>query len=739
MAAVAVTVPLYGGCFGTDGFLGPLLGAALLGGAVALLSTARRWGAWRTTVAVLVGALLLIVAVLTPTASAGIPTGQTWQALRDGLIGGWLRLLTSGVPMDVTPTLLLTPVLATYGCALAAAAAALRTQRVLLPAAPALLALVAALTFGASLLTPSLALTGGWLMLVAGTVLLRANRVGSQGLHLSREAALAVGLDLAAMRRHALLGRLAFGAPMAVAVVVVGVAATAVLPIADGAHRLDLRTLVSQPFSVDEAITPLATVQSQQVADPPQPLFTVRAEGARTHLIRVAVLDDFDGATWTPRVDFLPAGHLLPADPLLDGGSPITLRVNVTRLDSPFLPVAGTPQAVDGHDLGYGPQSAMLVAHAGTTAPLEYTVTGAVGAYETMPADATVASPANAADYLALPPPPAVLTEIATRITAGAFTPYGKLLLLAAYLRAQPYDLTARPGHSYGAITRMLARARPGDENGFDEQHASAFAVLARILGIPSRVAVGYVVDPSRLVSGQDVVVTSRNAHAWAEVPIQGFGWVPFETVDLTSTPVTVAPQDEQAAPSLDRAGPIQVSNDAGVSSGDAAAGADAGVAAILRGVAVGGFVVLLIVLLTAALVIGEKARRRWRRRQARTPTLRVLGAWREVEDRLIERGVRSPPSASAAETAAAAAHDLGPVAAAAGQLVPIMGTTLYGPEEPDLVTVRDAWKAENELRAALSRSRPWPRRVLTALDPRPIIRLPRRTARQRSRARGRR
>ena len=729
--AVAVSVPLYAGCFGTGPFLPPLMSAAGLGGAVAVLTTALRWERFRTSIAAIGGGLIALGVILAPTGSAGIPTSQTWQALRDGLIGGWLRLLTSGVPMDATPTLLLTPALIVYGCAFAAAYSALRTSRILLPAVPALLALLVALVFGATLLSPSLGLTTIWLALVATTLVLRANRVGGGGLQVSPEAAHAVGLDLAAAQRHAFVGRLAFGLPVAAVVIAVGIVGTSILPIADGSHRFDVRSEVPQPFTVEQTITPLATVQSQQVADPPQPLFTVSGEGARTHLLRVAALDEFDGATWTaPHDQFLPAGHQLPTDPLLTGGSPITLHVQVTGLESPFLPIAGTPTTLDGQDLGYAARSAVLATGAGSTAPFDYTVTGLVASYDALPPDAVVAAPPDESDYLALPPPPAVLSQIATQITDGAATPYGKLLLLAAYLKAQPYDLTARPGESYGAITRMLAKAHPGDDDGFAEQHASAFAVLARILGIPARVAVGYLVDPAQLVSGQDIVVTTRSAHAWAEVPIDGFGWVPFETVDLGSAPVSIPAQDEQAAPDLERAGPIQVSDSTTTHPGDTGPG---GVAAVLQGTAIGGFVLVLVMVLTAALIVMEKGRRRWRRRHAGTPSARVVGAWREVEDRLLERGVRSPRSASAADTAAAAITALGTPADAARRLAPMVGAALFAPEEPDPDTVREAWTTADRLRADLRRSRALPWHILTSLDPRPILRLPRMTRWRRS------
>src|SRR5262249_161826 len=55
--------------------------------------------------------------------------------------------------------------------------------------------------------------------------------------------------------------------------------------------------------------------------------------------------------------------------------------------------------------------------------------------------------------------------------------------------------------------------------------------VLARAAGFPSRVAVGY------LLRGQKqgtFDVTTRDAHAWPEVYLAGYGWTPFEPTDTT-------------------------------------------------------------------------------------------------------------------------------------------------------------------------------------------------------------
>ena len=74
-------------------------------------------------------------------------------------------------------------------------------------------------------------------------------------------------------------------------------------------------------------------------------------------------------------------------------------------------------------------------------------------------------------------------------------------------------------------------------KSGYCIHFASAMAVMARLEGIPSRIAVGYA--PGRptgatvSVAGQGALpeyeVDARDAHAWPELYFQGLGWVPFE------------------------------------------------------------------------------------------------------------------------------------------------------------------------------------------------------------------
>lgn len=162
-------------------------------------------------------------------------------------------------------------------------------------------------------------------------------------------------------------------------------------------------------------------------------------------------------------------------------------------------------------------------------APAE-SVTPATGAPEQQPRGET----------LALPPglPPRV-GELARTLAAGANTPIEQALAIEAYLRGLPYSYRVRPLPRDGdAVDQFLFEMGEG----YCTYYASAMAVLARSLGIPARLAVGYATG-SYDAAGRAYVVREAEAHAWPELFIDG-QWLPFEP-----TPVRPLPARGEATP----------------------------------------------------------------------------------------------------------------------------------------------------------------------------------------------
>jgi transglutaminase-like putative cysteine protease len=141
---------------------------------------------------------------------------------------------------------------------------------------------------------------------------------------------------------------------------------------------------------------------------------------------------------------------------------------------------------------------------------------------------------------------PGRIGALAQQITANASTRYDKALLLQDYLRSFPIDFNipnAPPGRD--AIDYFLFDS----QRGYFDYHASAMTVMLRTLNIPSRLAVGFVIDEAdkNLESGA-YTIRDRNSYAWTEVYFPGYGWIAFNPSPDRPGALnpTISPEGEQ-------------------------------------------------------------------------------------------------------------------------------------------------------------------------------------------------
>jgi transglutaminase-like putative cysteine protease len=143
------------------------------------------------------------------------------------------------------------------------------------------------------------------------------------------------------------------------------------------------------------------------------------------------------------------------------------------------------------------------------------------------------AAPPDMSMYLALPRyyAPRVL-DLAHVLAGNQPSQYEKALALEAYLRDLPYSYQVQPLPGNGdAVEQFLFDMRQG----YCTYYASSMAVMARSLGIPARVAIGYATGEYDPAVGA-YIVRESDAHAWPELYING-QWLPFEP-----TPIRVLP-----------------------------------------------------------------------------------------------------------------------------------------------------------------------------------------------------
>ena len=691
-AALSVTgASVYGDFFATHGYVLPVVLASVLGA----VTGATRWSPVRV-LPVGFGAFVVLAAytAFADTLWRGVPGPDTVLAVVRGAAGGWARMMTVGLPADVRGDLLVTPMLLAWAAAFASTAIASRTRSVLPAVAPPLAAFVVALVQVASHTTGNLG--PACLFLVFVLLPVRAPRPSVW----------------VALRRSVL------ALPTIAAVVALAAAGTVVLPLAGGHDRFDPRDLRPPPIRVDDATTPLALLKKQLRAEEPYRVCTVRVDGDPDAVdrIRTAALERFDGVLWTSADGFLLAGRELAVDPDAGPSAPVSALVTVDRLAGPHLPVLGRPSGVEvvstpAPRLGFSAGSGVLISTA-PVAGLSYRVRGGARAADDGLFYAQPSTTAKYQRHTALPDGvPSAVRGLAQRLAAADPQPYRQLVALQEHLRSLPYSLEAAPGHSWAAVERLLGAE--GGDGAYAEQHAAAFAVVARAMGLPSRVAVGYRLHDD--VAGE-YTVTAYDADAWAEVHFDGYGWVAFHPTDYGRTPESRREQADEVGlepprtsrPDAPEAGSPDVDRD-GPEGG--------GLGPLIRRTALITVIVLGGAVLLAALgVVVLKRHRRWRRSRTGTAADRVLGAWHEVVDRLAERRLTVPRSRTAREVALAVASSSSAVA----RLAPLVSEALYAPTGPAESDVERAWRLEAEVRAELHPKR-WSR-AAAALSPRPLL-----------------
>lgn len=128
--------------------------------------------------------------------------------------------------------------------------------------------------------------------------------------------------------------------------------------------------------------------------------------------------------------------------------------------------------------------------------------------------------------YLVLPDKlPDRVVQLARQLVQNQSNSYDKALAIERYLRTYPYNLAITlPPAGEDVVDYFLFDLRQG----YCDYYATAMVVLARLAGLPARLAVGYA---SGLYdqANQRYIVTAADAHSWVEIYFPEFGWIPFE------------------------------------------------------------------------------------------------------------------------------------------------------------------------------------------------------------------
>ncbi|HCX85451.1 MAG TPA: hypothetical protein DHV14_10045, partial [Micrococcales bacterium] len=497
---------------------------AVLGAAFALLTTWRRWGAALTLATLVVGYLGGGMIAVAPPWRAGGSLGASLMALLGGIVTSWKDALTLTPPIGEVPGVLVAPWLLSFTGTALVVVLGLR-GRAWAPAA--------------GLVPP--------VVLAAALVLGDARAVLPAVLGVAIGA---VGIVAAGLLRGARMQRPVSLAVLLVVPIVAGLATPWVLAPLD---RLVVRDQVVPPFDPAAYESPLATFRKFVKADDDVELEIsgdTAADVAGTRL-RTAVMDSYDGVVWTTSVSSGTGGQSSGDFRRVAGeravlGDPVALDVTVRGLTGVWLPTVGsmrrfdaTPELRDALRYNDATTSAVLVdgLSEGDTYRIEAAVEPAVE--DAALADVGVAD----VDLGPVTGVPEVVGLVAREWVGAADTPIEVARALEQRLAGSGYysdGLTEGTPAGHGA-DRMTTLLESDLMVGNGEQYASAMALMARELGLPARVVMGFDV-PADGEAGPDgsFPVHGRDVDAWVEIAFDGVGWVPFyPTPDKSRTPDT--------------------------------------------------------------------------------------------------------------------------------------------------------------------------------------------------------
>lgn len=667
------------------GPLAAMIGAGALAAAVAWLprlSARLRRSLLLPALVVIVSWPVLAVVALglaAPEAGVGpVPGGHALLAVLRGARDGWWRMLTTIPPLGADG-----PALAAVSAAVALAASlalqtAHRSRRVLLASAPAFGLLILGLLAGGpgSDLPTAVSLTAGTALLMAlGSGRSRAREAGSPDV----QGGTARSPREAQPKRstRAVLGRVVVALECTALVAALGFGGGALASADTKAPPFDPRTLITPPERTSSPVNPLDQV-GFWLSEPDSELFSVVGDSSAVPL-RLVVLDRFDGSEWTSAAEYTPTGSRIPSadtdgTDATDVGAELVQQIEIQNLDSLWLPAAPRPSRLEAVPTGVtvDPAGDLLVP-AGDHPGLAYTVVSAVPQYPASQLRDAVPA-ADPADLVLPGTVPAVISGTARAAVSGAAFPYQQAEQLAGYLRGhEKADPTAPSGHSYGHLAYFLGTSHRGTS----EQFATAFAVMARTLGLPTRIAVGFAVPAAASAA---VPVTGADALVWPEVDFAGLGWVPFFPTPAGTAQAAAGalPVGESAARQAadSKLGSVTVPQ-AAVQRRPAAESAPAAGAstAPTSGVPLWWWACAAlagIVLAYASVSLGGPGVRRTRRRRIREPGRAVLAAWHEAVELLALLGLPQAGRGTSAQACSFAGQRLadagpgGPVGALA-------------------------------------------------------------------------
>jgi hypothetical protein len=520
------------------------------------------------------------------------------------------------------------------------------------------------------------------------------------------------------------------------------------------------------PVDQTTPLTPVAFVSGLRPADPKSKgdeLFKVTIDQAASNYLSLATVDTYDGEGWTFTRTFRPSGGVISAetDPALRPlGKAVTQQYSIDKgpmTTVPWMPYLNRAQWVSGASVNIDELSGMIVPSHPLRAGENYTVRSDPPTKDFLDLGPT-ARLATSEPPSATQLPVGVSSSLATLVSSLAaetgtpstsVVPFlqsvaktfrTKSALAGGPITATPTAPSRQPASSTSPALSASPTSNTGGTSFADvlasirqyrsatpEQYATLIALLARELGVPARVVAGFRVAPpaglTNLPAGT-YAVTSAEAWTWVEIPVVGQGWVV-----LDASPGTYAGRNQQptegARPSQSPSpAPSQTAliTQASNPNGHAVAPKSnvpnsAGISAAALILIVLAVIVAVALLLLLLLLVRKRLRVRRRRRRG-DPRRRLLGAWQESLDVLVEAGLPDLTYLTSNEVAAVTGERFGgELAAQARYLGNAANAALFSPSSWIGSADADAaWRAQVVMSRSVRRRLGWRERITAGL-----------------------
>jgi transglutaminase-like putative cysteine protease len=723
----------FGRLFNDGAFFPRLAAFAVVAHATAIVTRRLGWSITASAGLSLVALGITVGLALYPdTTFLGLPTADTLTAARTDFADVWTQFQSVQAPTAVTTAFLLASGASLWWAAFVADWAAFRVWVPFESVIPAGTVFVFSSLFAAK--QSQVPISG--LFLLAAMAFLLVHRVARQQT--------SPGWVTSDVQRGT-NSMLRTGSGLLVVAIVLAMLVGPNLPQAHSAAILSWRGGGSGPSS-RTTVSPLVDIGHRLVDQSNLELFTVRSD--QRSYWRLTALDQFDGQIWKSDGSYESANGRLPKGV---SSSAATTLANQTyaieSLDTIWLPAAFSPVSVNNPstEVRYEPGTATLIV--GTSVPnsnnASYTVQSALPVFDPAQLDSASNDVPNDIRTKELELPSDFsprIAEEARNAVSGATTVYAKALALQDYFRNNyTYDLNVPPGHGESAIERFVFVTK----RGYCEQFAGTYAAMARSLGLPARVAVGFTPGDQDANDPTLYHVRGLHAHAWPEVYIAGQGWVLFEPTPTRGAPnaeqYTHVPE-EQASPTggpttlapttavvpTTAANPFASATTrppfADVNAGDNPAKTKEpsfwstkrfGGKALVVAVALP----LLALLYTAVVLSWHAIYRARRRRAASAPDDQVRLAWQESVEALGVLGIAPSRSETPLEFGARAGSSAGVDGFA--ELAGLLVRSSYSPEGAGDDEAHRAFALSEGVTASVKTMSPTSVRVRAALDPR--------------------